>query len=62
MTAPDDLDGAVTVAGIAPACAALALGASPWLALAVLAAVGWGAVLAAGYLHLAERKNHRREP
>lgn len=59
----DDLDGAVTVAGIAPACAALALGASPWLALGLLAAVGWGALVAAGYLQLASsRASRRREP
>jgi hypothetical protein len=57
MTAFDDLDGNVLVAAIAPSCAALALGASPWLALGLLAAVGWGAVLAAGYLHLAARRD-----
>lgn len=56
MTAIDDLDGVVTVAALAPACAALALGASPWLALGVLAAVGWGALLAAGYLHFAGKR------
>ena len=53
----DDLDGIATVAGLAPACAALALGADPWLALQLVAAVGWGAVLAAGYLHLAARRD-----
>jgi len=56
MTAFDDLDGNVLVAAIAPSCAALALGASPWLALGLLAAVGWGALLAAGYLHLAGKR------
>ena len=56
MTAFDDLDGNVLVAAIAPSCAALALGASPWMALGVLAAVGWGAVLAAGYLHFAGKR------
>jgi hypothetical protein len=52
----DDLDGNAIVAAIAPSCAALALGASPWLALGLVAAVGWGALLAAGYLHLAAKR------
>jgi hypothetical protein len=52
----DDLDGNVLVAAIAPSCAALALGADPWLALQLVAAVGWGAAVAVGYLHLAARR------
>jgi hypothetical protein len=56
MSAIDDLDGTVLVAAIAPSCAALALGASPWLALGLLAAVGWGVAVAAGYLHLAAQR------
>ena len=51
----DDLDGALALALIAPACGALAA-CGWWPALTVLAAVGWGGVCAAAYLALAARR------
>jgi hypothetical protein len=51
----DDLDGALILALLAPACAALAA-CGWWSALVTLTAVGWGGVCAAAYLTLAARR------
>jgi ABC-type uncharacterized transport system permease subunit len=57
MTAPDDLDGVAVLAALGPACAVLAAGADPWLALALAVGVGWGAAVAVGYMHLTARRS-----